>query len=124
MWVENGWYVSRDIYYAKYYGRGGGKWLAGEKNEIRERKKEENHIEKGGKGLKNASFWAINSKNFAGGLPPARRKLIVGKKKLNLKRGEDDQNAQYISLEATKKGEICLPFTTSPILRKEGEKAI
>ena len=25
-------------------------------------KKEENYIKKGGKGLKNASFWAINSK--------------------------------------------------------------
>ena len=26
----------RDIYYAKYYGKGGGeKWIAGEKNEIR-----------------------------------------------------------------------------------------
>ena len=40
----------RDIYFAKYYGKGGGGWLAGEKNEneelgkkIKERKK------KGGK---------------------------------------------------------------------------
>ena len=31
-------------------------------------------LKKGGKGLKNASFWAINSKNFAG-------------EKKNLKRG-------------------------------------
>ena len=29
-------------------------------------KKEENYIKKGGKGLKNASFWTINSKNFRG----------------------------------------------------------
>ena len=48
----------RDIYYAKYYGKGGG-W---EKDEKGERKKEENYIKNGGKGLKNASFWAINSK--------------------------------------------------------------
>ena len=33
-------------------------------------KKEENYIKRGGKGLKNASFWAINSKrNSRGGLP-------------------------------------------------------
>ena len=58
---------SRDIYYAKYYGKGGGEWSAGEKklgvrekNEKGERKKEENYIKKGEKGLKNASFWAIN----------------------------------------------------------------
>ena len=31
-----------------------------EKNGKRQRKKEENYIKKGGKGLKNASFWAIN----------------------------------------------------------------
>ena len=30
-------------------------------------KKEENYIKKGGKGLKNASFWAINSKNLFDG---------------------------------------------------------
>ena len=51
--------------------RGWGKWPAGEKikirskgkkNEIGERKKEETYIRKGEKGLKNASFWAINSK--------------------------------------------------------------
>jgi len=62
---------SRDIYYAKYYDSGG-EWPAGEKmklgvrekNEKGKRKKEENFIKKG---LKNASFWAINSKNFMGG---------------------------------------------------------
>ena len=32
--------------------------------------KEENYIKKGGKGLKNASFWAIiSTKKIAGGLP-------------------------------------------------------
>ena len=41
-----------------------------------ERKKEENYIKKGGKGLKNASFWAVNSKKF----------LFVGEK-MNLKKG-------------------------------------
>ena len=48
--------------------RGGGMASRG-KNEIRSQgkklkrgkgKKEENYIEKGGKGLKNAPFWAIN----------------------------------------------------------------
>ena len=49
----------RDIYFAKYYGKGGGGVIIGvrEKNEKRERKKEGNYIKKGGKGLKNASFW-------------------------------------------------------------------
>ena len=49
---------------------GGGKWPAGEKmklgvrgkNEKGERKKEENYIKKGERGLKNASPWAIISK--------------------------------------------------------------
>ena len=64
-----------------------------EKNEKGERKKEGNYIKKGEKGLKNAPFWAINSKKFAGpgGLPPAHplpsgsappaANLFVGKKK-------------------------------------------
>ena len=44
-------------------------------------KKEENYIKKGGKGLKNASFWAIN--------------LFVGEK-MNLKRGGGgNQNAFF-----------------------------
>ena len=38
----------------------------GNKNEKGKRKKEENYIKKGEKGLKNASYWAINSKKFAG----------------------------------------------------------
>ena len=41
----------RDIYYAKYYGGGGGLH-----NEKGERKTEENYIKKWEKGLKNASF--------------------------------------------------------------------
>ena len=48
-------------------------------------KKEENYIKKGGKGLKNVSFWVINSKKFHGGvfLPPSppRRRLIRRTKK-------------------------------------------
>ena len=35
-----------------------------EKNEKGERKKKENYIKKGGRGLKNASFWVMNSKMF------------------------------------------------------------
>ena len=70
--------------------RGEGEWSAGEKIKIRSQgkkmkkgkeKKEENYIKKGGKGLKNASIWAINSKKMGGGV--------------------NDQNAQYISLLGT-----------------------
>ena len=51
----------RDIYYAKYYGKGArGNGQPGGKNEIR-RKKEENYIKKGEKVLKNAFFGAINA---------------------------------------------------------------
>ena len=40
----------RGIYYPKYYGRGGGKWLAGEKNENEELgKKIKKGKKKGGK---------------------------------------------------------------------------
>ena len=38
-----------------------------EKNEKGERKKEENYIKKGERGLKNASPWAIISNKFASG---------------------------------------------------------
>jgi len=42
----------------------------GKKNEKGERKKEENYIKKGERGLKNASPWAvISKKNSRGGLP-------------------------------------------------------
>ena len=59
-------------------------------------KKEENYIKKGGKGLKNVSFWAIISKKFRGGSsdPPARelgKKMKKGKekrRKITLKEGE------------------------------------
>ena len=59
------------------------------------------YIKKGGKGLKNASFWAINSNFFDA--PPCRRrrKLICRGKKLISKQGVGKkiyQNAQYISL--------------------------
>ena len=55
----------RDIYYAKYYSKGGNgqpgkKNKNHERNEKGERKKKENCIKNGEKGLKNASFWAIN----------------------------------------------------------------
>ena len=38
-WRRRPWTGCRDIYYAKYYGKGGGEWPAGEKNEIRGKKK-------------------------------------------------------------------------------------
>ena len=67
--------MTRDIYYAKYYGKegaGGGKCLLGrklrirEKNEKGERKTtQEDYIKNGGNGLKYASFWVINSQTFA-----------------------------------------------------------
>ena len=40
-------------------------------------KKEENYIKKGEKGLKNASFWAINSKKI---FAPPTANLFVGEK--------------------------------------------
>ena len=46
------------------------------KKEKEKRKKEENYIRKGEKGLKDAPFWAINSKNFA---PPAANLFVGGK---------------------------------------------
>ena len=58
--------------------RGGGNGQPGkkmklgvrEKNEKGERKKEENYIKKGERGLKNASPWAVISKKISrGGLP-------------------------------------------------------
>ena len=51
------------------------------KNEKGERKKEENDMKKGEKGLKNAYFWAINSKKIAG----VFRTPLPSGKKLNLK---------------------------------------
>ena len=54
-----------------------------EKNQKGQRKKEENYIKKGAKGLKNASFWAIN-------FPPPAANLFVGKK-MNPKRGGWEQ---------------------------------
>ena len=55
----------RDMYYAKYYGKGGG-WSAGEKNRSQGKEKRGKLHLKKGKGLKNASFWAINSKKNRG----------------------------------------------------------
>ena len=50
-------------------------------------KKKENHIKKGGKGLKNASFWAINSKKFRA--LPRPPQTYLSWEKMNLKkRGE------------------------------------
>ena len=33
---KKGEYIARGIYFPKYYGKGEGEWLAGEKNEIEE----------------------------------------------------------------------------------------
>ena len=81
------------------------------KNEKGERKKEENYIKKWEKGLKNASFWAINSTNFAGessdppplpsgGASPCPQQTYLSWEKIESQmRGVgNDQNAQYISL--------------------------
>ena len=68
----------------------------------------ENYIKKGGKGLKNASFWVINSKNFRGGVfrptpePPLPQTYLSGKKN-DLKKGGgggggNDRIAQKIPL--------------------------
>ena len=43
---------SRDIYYAKYFGKGGGGMASRGKNEKGERKKKENYIKKEEKALK------------------------------------------------------------------------
>ena len=51
------------------------------KREKKKEKKEENYIKKGRKGLKNASFWAINSQIF---VSPASN-LFDGEK-MNLKK--------------------------------------
>ena len=58
--------------------------VRGERNEKGERKKEEN---KGGKGLKNAPFWAINS-------PRPPQTYLSGKKLISKEGGGNDQNAQ------------------------------
>ena len=64
---------------------------------------EENYIN-GEKGLKNASFWVINSKNFRGGVfrPPLPQTYSSGKKN-DLKRGGggNDRIALYIPLHIT-----------------------
>ena len=49
----------------------------GGKNEKEKRKKEENYTKKRGKGLKNASFWTINSKKSRGGLPTLPQKIYT-----------------------------------------------
>ena len=62
--------MSRDIYHAKYYGKGRKEWPAGEKNnkELGEkmkkgqRKKGENYIKKGEKGLKKCNFLGYSLK--------------------------------------------------------------
>ena len=43
-------HITRDIYFAKYYDKGGGKWVAGEKNENKLGKKiKKEKEEEGGK---------------------------------------------------------------------------
>ena len=50
------------------------------KNEKGKEKKEENDMKKGEKGLKNASFLAINSKKKFAPPPPSRKLICRGKK--------------------------------------------
>jgi len=54
-------------------------------------KKEGNYIKKGGKGLKNASFWANLKKNRGGSSDPSAREL--GKKN---EKGERKKEENYI----------------------------
>ena len=55
---------------------------------------EEDNI-KNGEGLKNASFWVMNSKNFA---QPAANLFVVKKNLSQNTGGGNNQNSQYISL--------------------------
>ena len=74
----------RDIYYVKFYGTGLGgnkKQELGKQNKKRERKKEENYTKKGGKGLKNASFWVKKAAGGGSSNPSPCRKLIHRGKK-------------------------------------------
>ena len=83
--------------------RGGGEWPAGEKIKlgVRERngkvQKEENYIDKGGKGLKNASFWAIiTPQTYLFG-----KKMEKGKKKrrkITLKKGKEALKMHLLGL--------------------------
>ena len=92
----------RDIYYAKYYGKGVGgmgsrvkKWNyeLGEKMLKGIEKKQKNYIKKGGKGLKNASFWAINIFFRMEGFPQT---YFSGGKNESQKRGGGMINMQNI----------------------------
>ena len=77
--------MNRDIYYAKYYGRGGGggEWSLGEKTEkFSCRGKNEKGLK-----IKTALFWVINSKIF--------RKLKKKEKK-KVKQGVETDTASKI----------------------------
>ena len=84
----------RDIYYAKYYGKGGGEWSAGGKklgvrgkNAKVERKKEENYIKKGEKGFKTQKI-----------SPRPPQTYLSGKKFSSQKRGGGESECTYIYL--------------------------
>ena len=61
------------IYYAEYCGlggtRGGGVWPLGKKLQRGKKNRWKLHTKRGKRGLKNASFWVINSKIYCGALP-------------------------------------------------------
>ena len=83
--------TGRDIYYAKYYGKGGGGRAAGEKSKD------------WGLGKKNEKRRKITLKKALkmhpfGFTPPAAN-LFLGGKKIS-KEGGNDLNAQYISLKS------------------------
>jgi len=50
--MQNRYQRWRDIYYAKYYGKRGGEWQLGEKNEKGKRKGRKNTSKQGEKALK------------------------------------------------------------------------
>ena len=79
---------------------GGKKLQLGEKMKKGKEKRRKITLKKGGKGLKNASFWAINSKKKS---PSPPQTYLSGKKNLSFNSkegggGGNYQNAQYISL--------------------------
>ena len=72
----------------KNFAKGSSDPPAREKKKKAKEKKEKNYIKRGGKGHKNASFWALSSNIRGRGKNESQ----------NRGWGKNDQNAQYISL--------------------------
>ena len=102
-------HAARDIYYAKYYGKGGGNGQLGEKIKIRRIrgiKKKKGKAKKGGKALK-MHFLGYKLKK-------------ISQTYLSKEGGGNDQNAQYISLRSGIGGKEIYEHTWSDIFNKEG----